>query len=99
MPTGDLVSCKKIVKGGKADDINRAASRFFHGDSPFHQACRFGHLSVVSYLLSLKCKEHLKNIDAQNALMLAAMGGHLVRCLEEVAQQGCCDVSILWLYT
>ena len=47
------MSCKKIVKGGKADDINRQAARFFHGDSPFHQACRFGHLSVVLYVLAL----------------------------------------------
>ena len=72
---GDLVACKKIVKSGKTDDINRPSLDFFANDSPYQQACRFGHLSVVKYLLALKCQEHTMNGQGQNALMLAASFG------------------------
>jgi len=84
---GDLVACKKIVKSGKSDDINRPAASYFSGDSPYHQACRYGHLAIVNYLLQIKCQEHKFNNEGQNAIMMASLNGHL-DVVKTVCQNG-----------
>jgi len=69
---GDLEMCKKRL----ANTWTKIDAQDAQGKTALHEACRWGHLDVVTYLIEKGAKPDLVTKEGTTVLHLAALNGH-----------------------
>jgi len=69
---GNLELCKKRL----ANSWTKINAQDAHGKTAMHEACRWGHLEVVKYLVSKNADPKLTTKEGTTVLHLAALNGH-----------------------